>query len=773
MLSVDWRQRDQRRDRHRAAERLRARSPGAPLEVRGWRKDCSPHRGVLLHHAAGFLCRAHRAAGQRRARSAWRCSAKKAPGAGARSRAVASRQRRWRRQRRTQRSRALAALVRAAPAESQLGHRRTGRSERPRQPARWASSAPPANLPRRSSSTTTATSNLLARGIIPQVAPPRGRSPNHPFRASWPSPTRVKLGEAMGGRRRASSCSRTAKATPAPSTSSTAATRGGLFRFVLRSVRDRAVARRALPGDLDAGDRGARDAMNARRSSRPGCTPSPHNRLVDHWREEGLAAWFPWIAEDAVSAGAGIRTGRSAIARRRSRAWSASRGRWRRCRRRSARRFLLHHEAEMSVAEIARATGANEEGGQSRLRYAVVETERGVGRWLTSAIRKCRRPTASSGAEEPPRALDEAILAAAPPACAARGRSASRCRSSLAAVLVLSVTVTLRMQHEQPGIETLPVDGTAWRRRPRRNQRSDSEPEGAAQGGRGRRQAAAKKPKRRMRRKRRGSAARAHLPAARAPASAAPAPASVAAARRHVSGGQCRVHAPTGWTPRRSTESSVDRFERAPGRGTGRRAMPKPLRAPRRQVRPAAGASANTRRRRKRREAEELERIAQLRRDGQARRNGQGARGIPQALHRSTRMTGRDCASAWSARPAQPFGFSRRLQEHRARIEPAELRALGRLALAAHQRGDRRRAVELLREREEVAQVLVHQLQLELRREIALEDLRQLGLHQRASPPRPRPRIFHRRPRGRGWRPRRPCAASAIAAVKARPRACC
>jgi hypothetical protein len=60
------------------------------------------------------------------------------------------------------------------------------------------------------------------------------------------------------------------------------------------------------------------------------------------------------------------------------------------------------------------------------------------------------------GAEEPPRALDEAILRAA--------RRPSRTwvqrwsvPVSLAAVVVLSVVVTLRIQHEQPGIEQAPV----------------------------------------------------------------------------------------------------------------------------------------------------------------------------------------------------------------------------------------------------------------------------------------------------------------------------
>jgi len=63
------------------------------------------------------------------------------------------------------------------------------------------------------------------------------------------------------------------------------------------------------------------------------------------------------------------------------------------------------------------------------------------------------------GAEEPPRALDEAILAA--------GRRTTlpwtrrwAVPLSLAAVLVLSVTVTLRIQHEQPGIES-PVSAPA------------------------------------------------------------------------------------------------------------------------------------------------------------------------------------------------------------------------------------------------------------------------------------------------------------------------
>ena len=53
------------------------------------------------------------------------------------------------------------------------------------------------------------------------------------------------------------------------------------------------------------------------------------------------------------------------------------------------------------------------------------------------------------GAEEPPRALDEAILAAS-----RRGRQRWYAPLATAAVLVLAVAVTLQMRRDQPGIES-------------------------------------------------------------------------------------------------------------------------------------------------------------------------------------------------------------------------------------------------------------------------------------------------------------------------------
>jgi hypothetical protein len=65
---------------------------------------------------------------------------------------------------------------------------------------------------------------------------------------------------------------------------------------------------------------------------------------------------------------------------------------------------------------------------------------------------KLRSAYRALGAEEPPRALDEAILGAARQSAQPWTRRWA-VPLSLAAVVVLSVTVTLRVQHEQPGIE--------------------------------------------------------------------------------------------------------------------------------------------------------------------------------------------------------------------------------------------------------------------------------------------------------------------------------
>ena len=41
--------------------------------------------------------------------------------------------------------------------------------------------------------------------------------------------------------------------------------------------------------------------------------------------------------------------------------------------------FLLHHEGDLTVAEIAAATGTNEEAAKSRLRYAMNKLKEAIG----------------------------------------------------------------------------------------------------------------------------------------------------------------------------------------------------------------------------------------------------------------------------------------------------------------------------------------------------------------------------------------------------------
>ena len=72
---------------------------------------------------------------------------------------------------------------------------------------------------------------------------------------------------------------------------------------------------------------------------------------------------------------------------------------------------------------------------------------------MTESDDKLSRRYRDLGAEEPPRALDEAILASARRAVAPRSTQRWAMPVSIAAVLVLAVGVTLRMQQEQPGIE--------------------------------------------------------------------------------------------------------------------------------------------------------------------------------------------------------------------------------------------------------------------------------------------------------------------------------
>jgi len=154
--------------------------------------------------------------------------------------------------------------------------------------------------------------------------------------------------------------------------------KGGLFRFVTRSVRDRAVAEE-LYQEIWMRAIEARGRYEAQAKFSTWLYTIAHNRLVDHWRKRGLSL-VSLDAEDGAAPEPAANPGDEP-----QRIVEAKQGLARFTRALEAlppaqrEAFLLHHEAEMSVAEIARATGANEEAAKSRLRYAFAKLKEAMG----------------------------------------------------------------------------------------------------------------------------------------------------------------------------------------------------------------------------------------------------------------------------------------------------------------------------------------------------------------------------------------------------------
>ena len=161
--------------------------------------------------------------------------------------------------------------------------------------------------------------------------------------------------------------------------------KGGLFRFVLRSVRERALAEELYQEVwmrvIEARGRYEAPAPGAGQPAKfsTWLYTIAHNRLVDHWRKRGLAlvsldqdgdpaidppAGADYEPQRIVEAKQGLERFRRALAALPPAQREA---------------FLLHQEADMSVTEIASATGTNEEAAKSRLRYAVSKLKQAMG----------------------------------------------------------------------------------------------------------------------------------------------------------------------------------------------------------------------------------------------------------------------------------------------------------------------------------------------------------------------------------------------------------
>jgi RNA polymerase sigma-70 factor, ECF subfamily len=142
--------------------------------------------------------------------------------------------------------------------------------------------------------------------------------------------------------------------------------RARLFRFVLRSIKVRALAEELYQEVWMR-------VIEARASYKPSARFTTwlytiaHNRLVDHWRRGGLSlvSLDDHDAPSSMPDPAHHAEAREALAR-----FAAALERLPPAQREA---FLLHEEAGLTVPEIAAATGSNEEAAKSRLRYAMAK----------------------------------------------------------------------------------------------------------------------------------------------------------------------------------------------------------------------------------------------------------------------------------------------------------------------------------------------------------------------------------------------------------------
>jgi RNA polymerase sigma-70 factor (ECF subfamily) len=148
--------------------------------------------------------------------------------------------------------------------------------------------------------------------------------------------------------------------------------KGALFRYVLRSVKARGEAEE-LYQDVWTRVIEARERYQPTAKFTTWLYTIAHNRLVDHWRTRGLAmVSLDEESDDApvieAVAPPSAEPQRIAEATELAARFEAALAALPLAQREA---FLLHHEGELTAAQIAAATGTNEEAAKSRLRYAM------------------------------------------------------------------------------------------------------------------------------------------------------------------------------------------------------------------------------------------------------------------------------------------------------------------------------------------------------------------------------------------------------------------
>lgn len=142
--------------------------------------------------------------------------------------------------------------------------------------------------------------------------------------------------------------------------------RGALYRFVLRSLHQRSAAEELFQEVwMRVIEARGRYAPQARFTT--WLYTIAHNLLVDHWRKKGLT--LVELNEDEIAA-APDNPARQAEARETLGRFLQALEALPHAQREA---FLLHEEGGLTAAEIAAATGTNEEAAKSRLRYAMAK----------------------------------------------------------------------------------------------------------------------------------------------------------------------------------------------------------------------------------------------------------------------------------------------------------------------------------------------------------------------------------------------------------------
>lgn len=154
--------------------------------------------------------------------------------------------------------------------------------------------------------------------------------------------------------------------------------KGGLYRFVLRSVKGRAEADELFQ-DVWMRVIEARSRYVAQAKFTTWLYTIARNRLVDHWRAKGLTLVSLDDEEGGVpepAAGPDSEPQRNVEARQALDRLAAAIAALPLAQREA---FLLHQEGGLTAAEIAAATGTNEEAAKSRLRYAMNKLREAIG----------------------------------------------------------------------------------------------------------------------------------------------------------------------------------------------------------------------------------------------------------------------------------------------------------------------------------------------------------------------------------------------------------